>query len=120
MILFCRCDCYCCDCDGYAAATRERIKLRAPPRGSVVSTLVPSHRRLPKDSQRRLTHVDTILIARWQDDSTDEEEYIIDLEEYYSNWDQDNISEILALVMDRMGDNSRNKNLRIFFHEIEP
>ncbi|GLV34720.1 torn and diminished rhabdomeres [Carabus blaptoides fortunei] len=42
----------------------ERLRLRAPSRGSVVSTLVPSHRRLPRDSAKRLTHVDTILIAR--------------------------------------------------------
>ncbi|XP_071446797.1 probable cationic amino acid transporter [Hetaerina americana] len=43
---------------------REQVRLRPPPRHSVVSSLIPSHRRAPDESIRRLTQVDTILITR--------------------------------------------------------
>ncbi|XP_046391557.1 uncharacterized protein LOC124159691 [Ischnura elegans] len=43
---------------------REQVRLRPPPRHSVVSSLIPSHRRAPDETIRRLTQVDTILITR--------------------------------------------------------
>ncbi|XP_066996258.2 cationic amino acid transporter 2 [Anabrus simplex] len=47
-----------------SSSRRERIRLHAPPRQSMVSTLIPSHRQLPEERARRLTQVDTILISR--------------------------------------------------------